>query len=149
MIFCVPQPKERLLQLWVVCTVGMLRDVYHNNAMLMRRNVWKDKLLSEGVNAYRAKTGRPLREWDVGKLGHFAGYHCSWCYPPKGIRTKLLSAQKHDKPRWGDYPEKTDLKYIANLIQTNQLTANTRKTIGENNGRKNNKIHGVTKRTPP
>ena len=51
-------------------------------------------------------------------MDHYAGYHCSWCYSPEGIRTKLLSAQKHDKPRWGDYPEKTDVGYIAKLIRT-------------------------------
>ncbi len=56
-------------------------------------------------------------EWDLGSLGHYAGHHCSWCYDPQGIRTKLESAQKHDKPRWGDFPEKTDLKYIAGLIR--------------------------------
>ena len=60
----------------------------------------------------------PFHEWDLGSIGHYAGYHCSWCYDPEGIRTKLLSAQKHDKPRWGDYPEKTDVNYIAKLIRT-------------------------------
>jgi len=28
-----------------------------------------------------------------------------------------MSAQKHDKPRWGDYPEKLNLTYIEGLIQ--------------------------------
>ena len=59
----------------------------------------------------------PFHEMDIGSIGHYAGYHCSWCYDPEGIRTKLLSAQKHDKPRWGDYPEKTDVNYIAKLIR--------------------------------
>ena len=59
----------------------------------------------------------PFHEWELGGLEHYAGYHCSWCYSPEGIRTKLLSAQKHDKPRWGDYPEKTDVGYIAKLIR--------------------------------
>jgi len=27
-----------------------------------------------------------------------------------------MAAQKDDKPRWGDYPEKLDLTYIAGLI---------------------------------
>lgn len=34
------------------------------------------------------------------------------------IRTKLMSAQKDDKPRWGDFPEKTDLGYIRRLIKS-------------------------------
>ena len=35
-----------------------------------------------------------------------------------GIRTKLASAQRHDKPRWGDFPEKMELPYIERLIKT-------------------------------
>ena len=38
--------------------------------------------------------------------------------PSSGIRTKLGSAQRHDKPRWGDFPEKMELPYIENLIKT-------------------------------
>ena len=33
----------------------------------------------------------------------------------KGIRLKLETAQRHDKPRWGDYPEKLDLDYIQGI----------------------------------
>ena len=40
-------PTERLLTLYVACTVRMLRDVYGNNAMSLRRNVMKHKLLRE------------------------------------------------------------------------------------------------------
>ena len=28
-----------------------------------------------------------------------------------------MAAQKDDKPRWGDYPEKLDLAYITGLIE--------------------------------
>ena len=56
-------------------------------------------------------------EWTLGGLGHYGGWHCSWCYEPQGIRQKLVSAQRHDKPRWGDYPEKLDLDYIARLVE--------------------------------
>ena len=86
-----PKPGERLLQLWVLCTIGMLRDVYRNNAMLMRRSVWKDDLLKERVKKYQ-DGGHKIKEWDVGTLDHYAGHHCSWCYSPEGIRTKLMSA---------------------------------------------------------
>ena len=33
---------------------------------------------------------------------------------------RLLSAQKHDSPRWGDYPEKTNLTYIAGLLENGE-----------------------------
>lgn len=48
----------------------------------------------------------------------YGGFHCSWCYTAEGIRTKLLSAHVDDKPRWGDYANKTDLKFIRRLIAT-------------------------------
>lgn len=32
----------------------------------------------------------------------------------------MLSAQKHDSPRWGDFPEKTNLTYIGGLIQNGE-----------------------------
>ena len=59
-------------------------------------------------------------EWSLGKEPHYGGWHCSWCFPPQGIRTKLQSAQRDDKPRWGDYPDKLDLQYIAGLVSTGQ-----------------------------
>ena len=31
------------------------------------------------------------------------------------LRYKLASAQRSDPPRWGDYPEKMELNYIASL----------------------------------
>ena len=40
-----------------------------------------------------------------------------------------MSAQKNDKPRWGDYPEKTDVKYISKLIRTGGWFDDTRPFI--------------------
>ena len=45
------------------------------------------------------------------------GWHCSWCFTPAGIRKKLLSAPFSDFPRYGDYPGKTETKYIERLIK--------------------------------
>lgn len=109
--------SERLLVLAVICTLGMLKEVFHDNAMLLRRNVYEDPILSERLSNY-VRSGHGVREWTAGSLGHYAGFHCSWCYTPEGIRTKLLSAQKHDSPRWGDYPDKTNVTYIAGLIRS-------------------------------
>jgi len=94
-----------------MCTVGMLRDVYKNDASTLRGN----RLTS--LNAVH-KTGRRIQQWEVGSRNHLAGYHCSWCYDSEGIRVKLISAQADDKPRWGDYPEKTEISYIERLIET-------------------------------
>merc|ERR1719222_179380 len=57
-----------------------------------------------------------FQRWNIGKVGYYCGHHCSWCFPPEGIQWKLKSAQRNDKPRWGDYPKKLDLKYIQSLI---------------------------------
>lgn len=124
-----PNPGERLLQLYVACTMGMLKKVYGNNAMLLRRNVWDDVILKPRVQNYTKLEGHKIKAWEAGTLGHYAGYHCSWCYKPEGIRTKLMSAQKHDKPRWGDYPEKTNVTYIANLIRTGSWFDDTKPFI--------------------
>jgi beta-1,4-mannosyl-glycoprotein beta-1,4-N-acetylglucosaminyltransferase len=74
-------------------------------------------LLKEQVENYTSQ-GHVIKQWDIGTLDHYAGYHCSWCYNPEGILTKLLSAQKHDSPRWGDFPVKTNVSYISKLIRT-------------------------------
>ncbi|CAB4063400.1 MGAT3 [Lepeophtheirus salmonis] len=109
---------EKLLQLYNACTIGMLRKVYGNNAMLLRKNAYKHKKLKKEFRVYVAS--HDVKVWNIGTLGHYAGYHCSWCFQPEGIRRKLLSAQKNDKPRWGDYPEKTNLTYIQKLIKSGE-----------------------------
>jgi len=108
--------SEKLLTLYVACTVGMLRDVYGNNAWSLRKNLWSHKTFKDRLLKYNQTHAKP-QEWTLGDLGHYGGWHCSWCYNPQGIRQKLVSAQRHDKPRWGDYPEKLDLDYIARLVE--------------------------------
>ena len=108
--------EEKLLTLYAACTVGLLSRVYGNNAMLLRRNVWSHSLLKQRLANYTRLHDKP-REWTMGDSPHYAGFHCSWCYSPEGIRTKMSSAQRHDKPRWGDYPEKMELGYIESLIR--------------------------------
>lgn len=61
---------------------------------------------------------RPQSPLQVGSISDPGGFHCSWCFSPEGIRIKLLSAQRADLPRWGDYPEKTRISYIHNLVRT-------------------------------
>ena len=105
--------------------------------MSVRRNVWSHQLLRERLRNYTQTHPKPhgqlrcclaieiltpflLAEWTLGDSPHYAGWHCSWCYPPEGIKVKLQSAQRHDKPRWGDFPDKLDLQYIASLIRTGE-----------------------------
>ena len=93
----------------------MVWEVCHNNTFLIRKDMSHSQPFQDRLEAYRQQ-GNHVSPWTIGKIGHYAGFHCSWCYDPEGIRTKLLSAHVDDKPRWGDYPEKTDLNYIRNLI---------------------------------
>ena len=97
------------------CTVGMLRDVYDNDGIRLRR---REYYTMPGFRKYENDTGHILVQWSLGSPFHFAGWHCSWCFSPEGIHFKLISAQNGDFPRWGDYEDKRDLKYIRDLIRT-------------------------------
>ncbi|XP_059098126.1 beta-1,4-mannosyl-glycoprotein 4-beta-N-acetylglucosaminyltransferase-like [Tigriopus californicus] len=60
----------------------------------------------------------PQPPLQIGSTSNPGGFHCSWCFSPAGIRVKLLSAQRADRPRWGDFPDKTRISYIHNLVRT-------------------------------
>ncbi|XP_048870186.1 beta-1,4-mannosyl-glycoprotein 4-beta-N-acetylglucosaminyltransferase [Brienomyrus brachyistius] len=97
------------------CTVGMLGTVYDNDGIKLRR---REYYTMPGFRKYENDTGHILVQWSIGSPFHFAGWHCSWCFTPEGIRLKLISAQNGDFPRWGDYEDKRDLDYIRELIRT-------------------------------
>ncbi|KAG1934224.1 beta-1,4-N-acetylglucosaminyltransferase family protein [Pimephales promelas] len=97
------------------CTIGMLRDVYDNDGIRLRR---REYYTMPGFRKYENDTGHILVQWSIGSPFHFAGWHCSWCFTPEGIHFKLISAQNGDFPRWGDYEDKRDLNYIRDLIRT-------------------------------
>ncbi|XP_069053308.1 beta-1,4-mannosyl-glycoprotein 4-beta-N-acetylglucosaminyltransferase isoform X1 [Lepisosteus oculatus] len=97
------------------CTTGMLRAVYDNDGIKLRR---REYYTMPGFRRYENETGHILVQWSIGSPFHFAGWHCSWCFTPEGIYFKLVSAQNGDFPRWGDYEDKRDLNYIRELIRT-------------------------------
>ncbi|XP_077379434.1 beta-1,4-mannosyl-glycoprotein 4-beta-N-acetylglucosaminyltransferase isoform X1 [Festucalex cinctus] len=97
------------------CTTGMLRAVYDGDGIKLRR---REYYTMAGFRKYENDTGHILVQWALGSPFHFAGWHCSWCFPPEGILFKLVSAQNGDFPRWGDYEDKRDLGYIRQLIRT-------------------------------
>uniref|UniRef100_UPI00398F5528 beta-1,4-mannosyl-glycoprotein 4-beta-N-acetylglucosaminyltransferase-like isoform X1 n=2 Tax=Pristiophorus japonicus TaxID=55135 RepID=UPI00398F5528 len=97
------------------CTVAMLFVVYNGDGIKLRR---REYYLMPNFRQYENSTGHILVPWALGSPLHFAGWHCSWCFRPEGIRYKLLSAQNGDFPRWGNYQEKRELGYIRELIQT-------------------------------
>ncbi len=102
-------------------TAGFLRDVCDGDVYLVRglkmeRNCtgWREYVRTLPDADKEEASGAPTLR--IGTEDHPGGHHCTYCLDPEGIRLKLLSAQKADKPRWGDNPAKTKLKYIeANI----------------------------------
>ncbi|XP_042890840.1 beta-1,4-mannosyl-glycoprotein 4-beta-N-acetylglucosaminyltransferase-like [Penaeus japonicus] len=108
--------KEKLTVVNSAATVGMLRRVLLNNTFYIRKkDVWKNQKLSEALEKYQ-KEGHLVKDWVAGTIGHYAGWHCSWCFSPPNIIKKMDSAQANDKPRWGDYPEKKNIAYITSRL---------------------------------
>ena len=96
-------------------TFAMMKHVYHMLPDRLRRMkyIHENKHL---LQEYIKKTGAIMGPLVIGNSQYPAGFHCSWCSTPTGIRTKLLSAINADFPRWGDYPMKCELSYIESLI---------------------------------
>lgn len=103
------------LNILSACTAAMLSKVYKGDGILLRRRSYYSM---SGFREYENSTGRILVPWAIGSPVHYAGWHCSWCFKPKGIYYKLISAQNGDFPRWGDYGEKRNISYIKELIRT-------------------------------
>ena len=97
-------------------TFGMMKTVFRMQPNLLRRKQRDEvsrKLIEIYVNESAGASAGPLV---IGNVQHPAGFHCSWCTTPAGVRNKLISAINADFPRWGDYPMKCDLSYIQSLI---------------------------------
>lgn len=127
-----------------VVSVGFLMDVFNGRAFDIRQGDRALENHAVKVMDFVGRKAKPeLRPWTIGieqyagltidKEGHLmlkhgntitrapslstaAGWHCSWCFPIEGIRTKMTSAQNGDFPRWGDFPSKLDPAYIRQLI---------------------------------
>ncbi|MPC60914.1 Beta-1,4-mannosyl-glycoprotein 4-beta-N-acetylglucosaminyltransferase [Portunus trituberculatus] len=87
------------------------------NVFFIRTNIfWRNYEVFKRLKKYRDEQGHLVKEWVIGKAGHYAGWHCSWCFSPVDIVLKMDSAQANDEPRWGNMPEKKNLTYIASRI---------------------------------
>ena len=64
------------------------------------------------------KFGTNISPWIAGTVDYPAGFHCSYCTSPEGMRVKLISAINADFPRWGDYPEKCQIPFLKLAIAT-------------------------------
>ncbi|KAF2367836.1 Glycosyl transferase family 17, partial [Trinorchestia longiramus] len=107
--------KELTTTVSAVATMGLLSKVLENDPFMIRnklKNV-KAKLLGAYSRSHPIQYG----PWTAGGVGHYCGWHCSWCFVHEGIVLKLDSAQDGDRPRWGDYPEKHERAYLEGLIR--------------------------------
>lgn len=95
-----------------VVTVGVMRDIYQMDSSLLRQGDYFKKAPASIQKSYNDK-GEVLEQLSVLD----AGWHCSWCFKPEGIREKLLDAPKSDYPRYGDDKAKSSVAYIRRLIK--------------------------------
>ncbi|KAK3849342.1 hypothetical protein Pcinc_043902 [Petrolisthes cinctipes] len=110
-------PREALSEVSSAATISMLRDVLYNNAFYIRKSgLWQYYRLAKNLRHYRDQ-GHYVKEWVVGTSGHYAGWHCSWCFSPENMIRKMDSAQANDIPRWGNYPDKKNITYITSRIR--------------------------------
>lgn len=108
--------NDRPTQVTVGCTVGMLKTVYNNDSNIIRAIYYGlDSKLVPNLKSY--KKSHLVQSWFMGEDRYLAGWHCSSCFKPEGIRIKFMSAQNADYPRWGSIPEKMDLKNIISLVR--------------------------------
>ncbi|XP_045116874.1 beta-1,4-mannosyl-glycoprotein 4-beta-N-acetylglucosaminyltransferase-like isoform X2 [Portunus trituberculatus] len=113
----VSENEERPSIVGSVVTLGMLKKVLFSNVFFIRTNIfWRNYEVFKRLKKYRDEQGHLVKEWVIGKAGHYAGWHCSWCFSPVDIVLKMDSAQANDEPRWGNMPEKKNLTYIASRI---------------------------------
>ncbi len=82
----------------------------------------KEQCNSDLINVRRkleknCKKNPPFKILRIGTRDHYGGYHCSWCFSPEMIRTKMKFAQNDDGPNWINYPEKVTDEYISNMIR--------------------------------
>lgn len=103
-------------------TIGFLTHVFSSNAIWIRSAPAHIQTESSKLNAYlvmKKQEGSKslIGLWSFGNTTHPAGWHCSWCASLDRIRVKLTSAQNGDFPRWGDFPQKRKLTYIAKIVR--------------------------------
>ena len=99
-------------------SVGFFKDFYGYDASLVKGEHFnKDNDKNKRLKEIYKEKGKRIQ---VFKCSNDAGWHCSYCFKPEGIRKKLLDAPRSDWPRWGDDAVKSSVPYIKDLIKTGQ-----------------------------
>ncbi|XP_023327678.1 beta-1,4-mannosyl-glycoprotein 4-beta-N-acetylglucosaminyltransferase [Eurytemora carolleeae] len=95
-------------------TWKLVHNIFNDSFWSIRQKLHKKAKYAKSI----AEQNITVESWTIGSVGHYAGYHCSWCMPIPGIQNKLISAQSDDGPRWGDYPEKVEPDFIENIRES-------------------------------
>jgi len=97
-----------------VVSLEVLNQVYQNDSSLLRKAGYYKE--TNGVSKSYPELNQHGVILDQISVMN-AGWHCSWCFKPEGIRAKLLDAPHSDFPRYGDDKAKTTVSYIKRLIK--------------------------------
>lgn len=109
-------PDDGNSHVFGACSVAMLTWVFNGYLYRLRRATKHMTDNSALVNRYKYKDGGRIHTWSFGSTVLPSGWHCSWCFQPKGIRFKMLAAHLSDMPRWGAFPSKVALDYIRDAV---------------------------------
>ena len=75
------QNVERTQVIYSVGFVGILRDVMDDNPFLIRdRNALNKEPFATRLYKYSTEHPNLIEPWIAGDVGHYAGWHCSWCF---------------------------------------------------------------------
>ena len=109
--------RDKITHAFGACSIAMLLHFFNWEPYRLRSAPSQMNTNKEALDHYKYKHRGTIREWSFGHKENEipCGWHCSWCFRPQGIKTKLEGAHWSDLPRWGAFPSKTTLDYIANL----------------------------------
>ena len=99
-------------------TVGFFKDFYDYDASVIKGGAFtKDNDKNKRLKQIYKERSKNIKLFEC---SDDAGWHCSYCFKPEGIRKKLLDAPQSDWPRWGDDARISSVPYIKKLIETGQ-----------------------------
>ena len=99
-------------------TVVFFKDFYDYDASVIRGAYFTaDNDKNYKLKQIYKERGKSIRLFEYPDN---AGWHCSYCFTPEGVRKKLLDAPGSDLPRWGDDESKSSIPYIKMLVKTGQ-----------------------------
>ena len=99
-------------------SVAFLNDILGGRASRIRNPSGHLSHLTKEIELYESKGHPKVKLWFLGNARDTeVGWHCSWCFNIRDFQIKMLSAQRSDAPRWGNFPEKLEPEYLKSMIR--------------------------------